>query len=326
MFDLQPAVITTQVGILTSMLFGTIVRYYALRNATPDIRQKRLASLRTWWLIAGLFCLSVTWVPVGGLVFFALVSLMAVKEYMTLTGVSYQDWGLVRWAYVAVLLNYLLVYLGWHAAFVLFIPLGSLLVVSVRMVVRERAEGFLLAASSFQWGMMLTVYCIAHAPLLLTLPADSNPTAGPVGWFIYLLLLTAASDIFQALIGRRLGRHYLAPVLSPHKTWEGLIGGGVVIMGLAMVLSPLLTPLDKAPLRFGTFGLSIPFLPAALAGLLITLGGYFGDLTISGIKRDRKVKDSGMSLPGQGGILDRIDSLTFTAPLFYYFIQLTSSP
>jgi phosphatidate cytidylyltransferase len=253
------------------------------------------------------------------------VSLLALTEYMTLTGVSYKDWGLVGWAYAAVIINYLLIYLGWQTAFLVFIPLGSLLFLGMRMVVRERSAGFLLTAGSLHWGLMLTVYCISHAPLLLVLPTTGDSPAGSVGWFIYLLLLTAASDIFQALIGRRFGRHYLAPVLSPHKTWEGLIGGTVIIMGLAVALSPFLTTLDDAALDLGPFPIRTAMLPAALAGLLISLGGYFGDLNISGIKRDRKTKDSGHMLPGQGGILDRIDSLTFTAPLFYYFIQLTSS-
>lgn len=324
-FDFHPAVIATQAGILTSMLLGTAIRCYALRNAEPDVRHSRLASLKTWWVIAVLFCLAVTFVPLGGLLLFTLVSLLAVTEYMKLTGVSYQDWGLVGWAYAAVLINYLLIYLGWQVAFLVFIPLGSLLLVGVRMVIRERGEGYLLAAASFQWGLLLTVYCIAYAPLLLTMPTTAESPAGAVGWFIYLLLLTAASDIVQALVGRRFGSHYVAPVLSPHKTWEGLLGGTVIITGLAVALSPLLTTLDDAELDFGLLQVSIAWLPAALAGLLISLGGYFGDLNISGIKRDRNVKDSGHMLPGQGGILDRIDSLTFTAPLFYYFLHLTSA-
>jgi phosphatidate cytidylyltransferase len=109
-------------------------------------------------------------------------------------------------------------------------------------------------------------------------------------------------------------------VLSPHKTWEGLLAGIALTTCMAVVLAPLLTPLAKFAIPFGANSLSIPYLPAALAGLLISVSGYFGDLTISGIKRDIDVKDSGTMLPGQGGLLDRVDSLIFASPVFYYYL------
>jgi phosphatidate cytidylyltransferase len=137
---------------------------------------------------------------------------------------------------------------------------------------------------------------------------------------LYLVLLVAISDIAQALVGRRFGRHKSAPVLSPNKSWEGFIAGVVTTTVIAVLLAPALTPLAQTPLRVGTTTLAIPLLPAALAGLIISVMGYFGDLTISGVKRDIGVKDSGTMLPGQGGILDRIDSLIFAAPAFYYYV------
>jgi phosphatidate cytidylyltransferase len=100
---------------------------------------------------------------------------------------------------------------------------------------------------------------------------------------------------------------------------------GIVITALAAaLLAPAMTSLADASLQIGPTRISTPYLPAVLAGLIISIGGYFGDLTISGVKRDLGQKDSGTMLPGQGGILDRIDSLTFSAPLFYYFLLLTS--
>jgi phosphatidate cytidylyltransferase len=91
---------------------------------------------------------------------------------------------------------------------------------------------------------------------------------------------------------------------------------------LAVVLAPWLTPLADPLIHLGSYHVAVPYLPAILAGLIISVSGYFGDLTVSGVKRDVGVKDSGTMLPGQGGILDRIDSLMFTAPLFYYYVTL----
>ncbi len=324
-FELPSAVFFTLAGLLASLLLGTAIRGVGLRSAPADIAGKRLASLKTWWVIVILFCLSILAVPLGGVVFFLLVSLLSMREFLALIRVPYTEWRLLSLVYVLVLLNYVWIYLGWQEVFLIFIPLCSLLLVAVRMVIRDKAGGFLSAASSLHWALMLTVYCISHAPLLLMLPDNTNVAAGATGWFLYLLLLTEISDISQALVGRRWGRHFIAPVLSPHKTWEGLIAGIVTTTIVAVLLAPVLTPLAAASLILGGYEISIPFLPAVLAGLIISMGGYFGDLTISGVKRDMGVKDSGTMLPGQGGILDRIDSLIFTAPLFYYFIHATSA-
>jgi phosphatidate cytidylyltransferase len=100
------------------------------------------------------------------------------------------------------------------------------------------------------------------------------------------------------------------------------LGGIIGTIIAAVSLAPMLTPLSEVTLSFGDIRMSIPLLPAALAGLLISVSGYFGDLTISGIKRDLHVKDSGTLMPGQGGILDRTDSLMFAAPLYYFYVRL----
>jgi phosphatidate cytidylyltransferase len=318
---LRAPVVWAQAGIILSLLVGSVARWLSTRSAAPEIVRKRLASLGTWWVIAILLVLSLAFGRVGGVVFFCLVSLLALKEYLSLTGVNYRDWRVVGWAYLAVPLHYLWLYLGWHNVFLTFIPLCALLFLATRMVVRGQSEKFTLVAASLHWGLMLTVYCLSFGAALLTLPGTTNAVAGAAGWFLYLVLLTALSDIVQALVGRKFGRRKVAPVLSPHKTWAGLVGGIIVTTAMAVVLAPFLTPFaDDVALEAVVPVLAIPYLPAVLAGLIISVSGFFGDLTISGIKRDVGVKDSGKMLPGQGGILDRVDSLIFAAPLFYYFV------
>ena len=131
---------------------------------------------------------------------------------------------------------------------------------------------------------------------------------GVAAWFLFLIAITETNDIGQAWVGRRFGSHKIAPVLSPNKTWEGFFGGQFVAGLLAIAIGPYLTPLDWQQF--------------VIAAVLIAVAGFFGDLNMSAVKRAAHVKDSGDALPGQGGILDRVDSLTFTAPLFYLYLML----
>ena len=140
---------------------------------------------------------------------------------------------------------------------------------------------------------------------------------GAVGWFLYLVLLTEGNDIAQALIGRAIGKTKIIPYTSPNKSLEGLLGGIVTTVGLAVALAPWLTTWT---FRAGWTGIGV----AMLSGLLISIFGFLGGTNMSGIKRDAGVKDGSMLLPGQGGMMDRIDSLTFTAPAFYGFVLLAT--
>jgi phosphatidate cytidylyltransferase len=137
------------------------------------------------------------------------------------------------------------------------------------------------------------------------LPQSGNAIAGGTGLLVYLLLLTEINDIAQYIFGKLFGRHKIIPKVSPNKTVEGLLGGILTTTGIAIALAPWLTPFD--------------LMHSACLGILLSLTGFIGDVNISAIKRDLGIKDSGTLIPGHGGILDRIDSLTYTAPLFFHF-------
>jgi len=128
---------------------------------------------------------------------------------------------------------------------------------------------------------------------------------GP-GLLLLLILLTQFNDVAQYVWGKSLGRTKVLPTVSPGKTVAGLAGGVATTVVLATFLGPLLTVMD--------------WQRSLVAGVIIGLGGFLGDVTLSALKRDLGVKDSGATLPGHGGILDRVDSLTFTAPLFFHFV------
>jgi phosphatidate cytidylyltransferase len=219
--------------------------------------------------------------------------------------------------------HYLIVAWASLGPFWTFIPVWVLVILLVRLVVGEEIQQFLETAGTVFVGLMVLVFLLSHAALVVTLPlVPDEQGAGRMGMFVYLVLLTESNDIAQALWGRKFGRHKIMPHVSPHKTWEGFLLGALTTLGMALLLAGYLTPLAECPLRFGKLEWKVPYLPAAIAGVLIAVGGFFGDVTISSIKREVGVKDSGTLLPGQGGILDRIDSLNFTAPLFFYFVLI----
>lgn len=174
----------------------------------------------------------------------------------------------------------------------------------------RRAAAVLLAAT----GPACTA-AVAWLP-----PHPSGPDA-PLGWLVLLAVLTELNDSAQAWWGRSIGRHRVAPRLSPRKTWEGLAGGVLTTTVVSAVVAPLLTPYGAVvPLDGAAPGPT--WIWSAGIGLLLALGGGAGDLLASAWKRRAGVKDSGRMLPGHGGILDRMDSLTVTAPLFYLVSRL----
>lgn len=128
-------------------------------------------------------------------------------------------------------------------------------------------------------------------------------------WIFLVLAITWAQDSAAYLVGRRLGRHKMAPYLSPNKTWEGAAGGFVASIVAALLLTPLV-------------GLPINWVAAALLGAIGGIVGPIGDLAESLIKRQVGVKDAGHVIPGHGGVLDRADSLLFIGPILYYIILL----
>jgi phosphatidate cytidylyltransferase len=123
---------------------------------------------------------------------------------------------------------------------------------------------------------------------------------------VFLLLVVQSSDVLQYVWGKLLGRHPIAPAVSPSKTWEGLIGGAICATALGAALWRL-----------------TPFVPWQAGGmaLVITTMGFLGGLVMSAIKRDRGVKDWGQLIEGHGGMLDRLDSVAFSAPIFFHLTR-----
>jgi phosphatidate cytidylyltransferase len=320
-------VVWVLVALALVLLAGSAVRgAWLLRTGVPrEELRKRLGSLVVWWVLFALLVAVLLLGRAAAVVLFAAVSLLGLREYRTLAGPRVAPvWVWWRLAHLAVPLHYLLLYFGGGDLFWAFIPVWVFMTLAVRLVVTGQTASFLETAGITFLGLMLIVFLFSHAVLVLTLPDEVNPAGGAVGLFVFLVVLTEVNDIAQAQWGRWLGRRKITPTVSPNKTWEGFLLGAATTVALAVALAGFVTPFAdlRAPVRIGQAEWSVPYLPALAVGVLIAVGGFFGDVTMSAIKREVGVKDSGDLLPGQGGVLDRIDSLTFTGPLFYHFTSL----
>ncbi|MEB0949810.1 phosphatidate cytidylyltransferase [Citrobacter sedlakii] len=261
--------------------------------------------IRTWWVIVVLFSLAILSPAWLALTFFGLVSFMALKEFLTLAPSRQADRMPLLWMFIVIPVNYGFIGSGWYGMFVVFIPVYVFLFLPARMVIAGDTQGFLRTASQLHWSLMTTVFAFSHVAFLLVLPADGKQTGALL--VLFLVGLTEFNDVAQYIWGKSFGRIKVMPTVSPNKTLAGLLGGVATTALVALLLGPLLTPMSGAM--------------ALLAGVIIGVTGFCGDVVMSAIKRDCGVKDSGTLLPGHGGILDRLDSLIFTAPVFFHFIR-----
>ena len=280
-----------------------------LRRAKPNKNFSELtARVRAWWLMAAVFFAAIVVSNRISLVFFTLISFWAMKEYVTLLKTRPADHHALVLTFLAVPVQYLWIGLNppWYGMFIIFIPVFMLLSLPVRMVISKETKGFVESASQIQWGLMIFVFGLSHIAYLLTFPAFENSSANGRTLVLFLVFVVEMSDVLQYIWGKTTGRHKIIPTVSPNKTWEGFIGG---------ILSAILVSLG---IRFLT-----PFSigETVLVSLLITVAGFFGGAVMSAVKRDFGVKDFGSVIPGHGGMLDRVDSLCYAAPVFFHYVR-----
>ncbi|HVV67612.1 MAG TPA: phosphatidate cytidylyltransferase [Gammaproteobacteria bacterium] len=294
-------------GVYALLCIATFISITLLYLKRTDGRIQLGLRIRTFWIIITVIALSFFLAPKIAIWFWAIISFLALKEYLTLIPTRRIDRRVLFWAYLAIPLQYYWVSSGWYEMFVIFIPVYVFLFLPLRMLILGETAGFIKAISTLHWGVMMMVYCMSYVAALYLLPANSTTSGNALGLIFYLLFLNQFNDAAQFLWGKLLGKHKIIPKVSPNKTVEGFIGGVLTTTVLAILLAPWLTPLDIQHAFF--------------LGLIIGIGGFIGDITISALKRDLGIKDTGQLLPGHGGILDRLDSLIYTAPLYFHFIR-----
>jgi phosphatidate cytidylyltransferase len=264
------------------------------------------ARVRAWWVMSVAFAIAVASGGVGSVVLFALISLLALREFVTLSPTGRVDHAALVWSFFLVTpVQYVLVGVQWYGFFSIMIPVYAFLFVTARLVLAGETERFLERAATIQWGLMTCVYCISYAPALLLLDIEGYEGENAKLLF-FLVVVVQLSDVLQYVWGKLFGRHPIAPTISPNKTWEGFLGGIVcaVLLGTSLWW---ITPFNPWQ--------------AALMALAIALMGFVGGLVMSAVKRDRGVKDYGSFIEGHGGVLDRVDSLLFAAPIFFHLTR-----
>lgn len=276
--------------------------------ATMDNLNKRI---RAWWLMVAVLAIAFFFGKAVTLVLFALTSFYCLREFISLTPTRPADHAALAAAfYVFLPLQYILIGIDWQTLFTIAIPVYAFLALPALAVLRHETEGFLERSAKVQWALMLTVYCISHAPALLLLKIPGFEGRNVLLLF-FLIFVVQASDVLQYVFGKLFGRHRIAPVVSPNKTWEGFVGGGAT-----------------ATLLGACLWWATPFSPLQAAGLAlaIVLAGFCGGLVLSAVKRSMGAKDWGTMISGHGGALDRMDSVTYAAPLFFHLVNFYFVP
>lgn len=277
----------------------------SLARRQPDNATIRNANdrIRSWWAMILLLALAFAAGRTATILLFGLASFWCLREFLSLTPTRAADhYALAAAFYVFLPLQYWLLLDPWPGLFTIAIPVYAFLLLPVLALAFGETADFLQRVAKTQWALMLAVYCLSHAPALLLLRFEDNP-AGPFGPLAFLLLVVQGSDVAQYLAGKRFGRTPLAPAVSPSKTREGLVYGG----GAAILLGGALHGLTP----FGPLG-------ALAMAAAIVAAGALGGLVLSAVKRSLGAKDWGTMIEGHGGMLDRMDSIAFAAPLFFH--------
>jgi phosphatidate cytidylyltransferase len=288
-----------------SLIGAALARRYAGAALPPAIENLN-ARVRAWWVMVALLGVAFVLGKTGVIVLFAFASFAGLREFLTLTTTRRGDhWALAAAFFVVLPAQYTLVGMGWYGFYAIFIPVYVFLLLPVLAALRGDTSRFMERVAELQWALMIAVYCLSYVPALLTLPIPGF-AARRLQLVAYLVLVVQASDVLQYVWGKLLGRHPIAPLLSPSKTVEGFLGGVLSATLLGTVLW-WLTPFT-AP-------------QAMLMALVTTLMGFCGGLVMSALKRDRGVKDWGWMIAGHGGMLDRLDSVIFAAPVFFHLTR-----
>jgi phosphatidate cytidylyltransferase len=304
------------VGVLALLIVASLIGAVLERTATSEKAKATVTNLnariKAWWVMVMVFAVATATGGIGSVILFFLMSFFAMREFMTLTPTARADHAALFVAFFLLApIQYLLVWAQWYGLFAVLVPVYGFVVITSRMALSGDTERFLERTATVHWGVMACVYCVSYAPALLMLGNIPNYEGNGATLLFYLVLIVQLSDVMQYVWGKLIGKKPVAPTISPNKTWGGFIGGTLtaIAVGTALYWATPFTPLV-----------------AAAMCLAITMLGFMGGLVMSAIKRDRGVKDYGTMIQGHGGVLDRIDSLLFAAPVFFHLIRFFYVP
>ncbi len=306
----SPHLLWLLAGVGLILVLATVAGQFLRARIAPDgsnsVIENLNARIAAWWGMVALLSIAFIAGRAGVVVLFALLSFAALREFLSLTAKSTADhWSLAAGFFLILPLQYWLIWIDWYGFFSIFVPVYVFLLLPVVSALNGNTRSFLVRIAETQWALMICIYCISHVPALLSLqiPGFEGRNVMLIAWLIFVVQL---SDVLQYVWGKLIGRHKVAPALSPSKTWEGFVGGtlSATLIGTALWW---MTPFSLTE--------------AAGMCLVVTLMGFFGGLVMSAIKRDKGVKDWGHLIAGHGGFIDRLDSVIFAAPIFFHLTR-----
>lgn len=276
---------------------------WGLNPASIEAFNRRV---RSWWVICTLLAVALLSRTVA-VVLFGLISFASLREFITLTPTRLSDHRALFWVFFFFLpLQYTLVAQNAYAAFSVMIPVFACVFIPARIAIAGDPKRFLERVAKIQVGLLICVYSLSYAPALLYLEAPGMTYSANARLLFLLVLLCLLSEAVQFAWSRLYGRHVIAPAINQSRTWEGFLGSSATTALLGAAMHGLgVTPFEK-------------LWQAASASLLVAVMGFAGAMTLSAVKRDRRVQDYGALVEGQPGVLDRADALCFAAPVFYH--------
>jgi phosphatidate cytidylyltransferase len=314
--------------VLVALGISSSVAHYLTRQSSPSINQalvqRFVLRLWAWWLMFAILIAGLFLQRVGTIVLFGLVSFWAFREFITMTPTRRGDHRALFWSLVVFTpLQYVLIGISelgiqfrtgkpidFYAIYSIMIPVYASLFIPARIAIAGDHKRFLERSAQIQAGLLICVYCLSFAPALLDLKlhvANGSLWKGSnAGLLFFFVVISQISDVFQ-WVWSRIGRpNVIAKDVSSSRTWDGLVGGALST-GIVGALLYAVTP----------------FRPweAAFMSIVVAILGFAGGMTMSAIKRDRGVHDYGTLVMGHAGVLDRIDTLCFSAPIFYHLTR-----
>jgi phosphatidate cytidylyltransferase len=297
--------------LLTASCIAWLLRWRVAKGQPHAVIDNLVSRINAWWVMVGAIATAFVFGKLGVVALFFFISFYALREYLTL---SYSRRGdhaaMAACFFIGLPVQYHLVAIEYYGLYSIFIPVYAFLLLPILSAFSQDTKRFLERSAKIQWGLMMCVFCVSHVPALLTLQIPGYEGRHLL-LIAFLVIVVQGSDVLQYVWGKLLGKRKVAPELSPSKTWEGLIGGvtSATVLGAALYW---LTPFT-------------PWQSAGIALLLCTMG-FLGGLVMSAIKRDRGVKDWGDMIEGHGGMLDRLDSIVFAAPVFFHVVRKWWTP
>lgn len=312
--------------ILVTLSAGSIVGLILSRRESVGIESALVHrfnhKLQVWWIMMVIFAIGFLFHRIGVVVLFGFVSFWALREFITMTPTRRGDHRTLFWVFfIFTPLQYILIGLGsnppdslggargidYYDFYSIMIPVYASLFIPARAAIAGDYKRFLERSAKIQWGLLICVYSLSYAPAILDLKlvqTGTTPWLGSsVSLLIFFVLIAQLASVFERAWGKLAGRHVIAEKINASRTWEGFLGSMVT------------TGLVAAALSWAT-----PFYPweAGILGAVVTVMACAGTMTMSAIKRDRGVTDTGTLVQGHAGVLDQIDNVCFAAPVFYH--------